>query len=256
MNKAALNRKTLTYLLFIIGSVLLLALGFYHLYNQNKYIKEGIKVTAIVENVLTHPESGIDNYEQELVHYESLLNYYRNEGVISETTNVAIIITYDYNGKTYLTELGYYSPEIKIAQTVRIYINKNNPLDFMYDGENKFGLYFCMIVGGVMLVFFTALFFVNKHNIKCNNVLREKGKKIEAEIIYADIEENKTLFNKHPYKFTCIYIKPETNEEIIFTTDSVYCKNFGNNYIGQKVIVYVDENNYSNYYVDVKIFEK
>ena len=43
-----------------------------------------------------------------------------------------------------------------------IYLNKNNPKDFIYEGANQFGLYFCMIVGFVMLIFSAIYFFINK----------------------------------------------------------------------------------------------
>ena len=176
--------------------------------------------------------------------------------LFAELSIIAIIIEYEYDDKEYTTELGYYSEEISIASTVTIYLNKNNPKDFIYEGANQFGLYFCMIVGFVMLIFSAIYFFINRHNGKVNVYLVQKGKLIQAEIIFADEEENKSSFDKHPFVFTCLYNDEEKNDQVYFTSDSIYCKNAGSTYIGQKVDIYVDPNDYNNYYIDLKLFEK
>ena len=260
MNLREANKKEMINILFIVISILLIALGFYHLYEQKKFVKDGVKIAAVVENILTHPtqQEGqtVEEYKQELEHYNFLLQDYKNQGIIKQSSSIAIIITYEYNGKEYTTELGYFSNEIKIASIVNIYANKDNPLDFIYEGANNFGLYFCMIVGSVMFVFSLGFYFVSKYNKKCNVVLKQKGTLIQAEIMYADEEENKTSFNKHPYIFTCVYYDDKKQEQFYFTTDSIYCKNRGDSYIGQKVDIYVDPNDYSNYYFDLKLFEK
>lgn len=260
MNLRATNKKEMINIILIVISLLLIALGFYHLHEQNRYIKEGVQIIAVVENVLVHPtqQEGqtIEEYKKELEHYNFLLEDYKRQGIIKESSAIAIIIAYEYNNKEYVTELGYFSNELRIASTVTIYANKDNPLDFIYDGANKFGLYFCMVVGSVMHIFSLAFFFVLKHNKKCNINLKEKGKLIQAEIIFADEEENKSSFDKHPFVFTCLFKDEEKNEQIYFTSESIYCKNNGANYIGKKVDIYVDPNDYKNYYIDTQLFEK
>jgi hypothetical protein len=260
MNLQAAKKKKMINILFIVISILLICLGFYHIYEQNRYIKDGAKVIAVVENVLVHPtqQEGqtLEEYKKELEHYNMLLDDYRRLGLIKESTTFAIIITFEFDNKEYTTELGYYSNEIKIGSTVTIYLNKDNPLDVIYDGANNFGLYFCMIVGTVMLVGSLIFFFIDNYNNKCNILLKDKGKLIQAEIIYADIEENKSSFNKHPYIFTCVYFDEDKQEQVYFTSESIYCKNRGDSYIGKKVDVFVDANDYNNYLIDSKLFEK
>jgi len=260
MNTSVANKKKLINILLIIISIILIALGFYHLYQENQYVKNGVKTSAVVINVLRHPErtegQTEDEYKRALEQYNILLEDYRRQGIIKDSTAIAIIINYEYNGKEYITELGYFSGELTIASTVTIYINKDNPSDFIYEGANKFGLYFCMIVGSVMLIFSVVFFFINKYNNKINVTLLQKGKLIQAEIIYADEEETKSSFEKHPFIFTCVYFDEEKEEQIYFTSESVYCKKMGSKYIGEKVNIYVDPNDYTNYYIDLKLFEQ
>ena len=162
MNLQAFKKKKMINLLLIAISILLICLGFYHIYELNRYMNEGTKVIAVVENVLTHPtqqeDQTIEEYKKELEHYNMLLEDYRRLGIIKESTTFAIIINYEFNNKEYTTELGYYSNEIKIGSTVIIYINNDNPLDFIYDGANKFGLYFCVIIGSVMFIFNSVVY--------------------------------------------------------------------------------------------------
>ena len=260
MNKSVSNKRQLINLLLIVIAILLIALGFYHLYEQNQYVKNGAKVSAVVVNVLMHPEQAegqtLEDYKKELERYNDLLEDYKRQGIIKETSAIAIIIEYTYNNKEYTTELGYFSDTLKIASTVTIYINKDNPKDFIYEGANNFGLYFCMIVGSVMLLFSVAYFFIGKHNTNVNNILVQKGKRIQAEIIFADEEENKTSFDKHPFVFTCSYFDENKQEQVYFTSESIYCKNAGATYIGKYVDIYVDPNDYKNFYIDLKLFEK
>lgn len=256
MNNSANFKKQMICYILIGISLLLILLGFYHLHTYNKYVKDGDKVQAIVENILVYPDANGVDYENELEHYNALLNLYRSEGVIGKSTTVAIIISYAHNGNIYEKELGYFSDDIKIGNILTIYVNKDNSKDFVYEGENKFGLYFCMIVGSVLLLCSLIFILIFKHNNKCDMNLLKFGNKIQAEILYADVDEKKSLFGKHPYIFTCIYKNEQTGEEQYFTSDSLYCKNQGSTYISKKIDIYVDPNDNKNFYIDAKFFEK
>lgn len=256
MNRFIESKKNFICILLIALSLLLIGLGFYHLHSFNKYYKDGDKVNAYVENILIYPNSDSETYEEELDHYKELLKQYKAMGIISSHEGTAIIITYRHNDQNITTSLGYFSDDISIGQSLTIYVNQNDSKDFIYEGENKFGLYFCMTVGTVLLIASLIFFLIYKHNDKCNILLKQKGKKIEATIIFADEDESKTSFNKHPFIFTCSYKEEETNKEYFFTSESVYCKNNGQSYINKKITIYTDPNNYNNFYIDTKQFEK
>ena len=69
MNKRNLERRNLITIGLIILSIVLLGLGFYHLYQQHKYVNKGEKISAVVENILKHPSSDVDNYKEALKEY-------------------------------------------------------------------------------------------------------------------------------------------------------------------------------------------
>lgn len=256
MNKIAFNRKKIVFIILIIVACILLLLGFYNLQDRNKYIKNGEKVYGKVVNILTYPDSNSDTYNADLEEYRQLLEEYKSLGIISKTTAIAIIIEYQYQENTYTKELGYFSNEIYISQSVTIYVNKDNPTDFIYEGSSQFAIYFCFIIGTVLLISNLVLLFVYKYNDDCNKILLTKGKCLLCEVLYADEDEKKSMFDRHPYIFTCIYNDLENDEQEIFTSESIYCKNNGLTYIGKIVKVYVDPNDKTNYYIDKKEFEK
>ncbi len=255
MNSSNFKKKRLIYIILIIVAIILLLCGFYHIYKINKYVKNGDEIKAYVENILEYPDQNSESYEEDVKRYNQLLKYYKDAKIIDEHAAIAIIIVYTHNGEEITTDLEYFSPTIEIGQFVTIYVNPENSLDFIYKNENKFGLYFSMIAGTILLVGSLALFIIDAYNRKCDIQLFKEGKVIEAEIIYADEQENKTMFGRHPFVFTCMYKEPETNEEIIFTSEGIYCKDNGINYIGKKIKIYVDPKDITNYFIDSKQFE-
>ena len=94
MNKSVSNKKQLTNLLLIVIAILLIALGFYHLYERNQYIKNGEQITAVVVNVLMHPQQAEgqteEEYKKELERYNDKLEDYKRQGIIKETSAIQI----------------------------------------------------------------------------------------------------------------------------------------------------------------------
>lgn len=255
MNKMFLSKKIIFYVCLILLSFALLAMGAFYLINKNNYIKKGDEVEATVVNILVHPDVDSESYEKDLKEYNELLEQYRYQGIIDDTTAVAIIIEYSHNGEDFTTELGYFAKDIKIAQDITIYVNPNNSKDFIVEGRNDFTIYFCLIGGGLIFLVCALLLFVDVYNKHFANKMREKGTLLEAVVLYADEDRKNKSFNRCAYIFTCEYKDPETGEETYFTSDSIFSKNKGTSYIGKKVKVYVDPKDFTNYFVDYKSFE-
>lgn len=256
MNKTILNRKLVFYIAMIILSIILLTLGTFYFIRRNNYITNGDKVHAVVENILVHPDANSDTYQADLKEYNELLKEYREAGIIDEHTAVAIIINYDHNGNDITKELGYYSKDIRINQIITLYVNPKDSKDYIMQGKNEFSIYFCFIIGGILLVASAVLLYIDRHNSKFEKQLKEKGIIYEAEVLYADEDGRHKSFDRYPYIFTCVYKDPESKEETYFTSDSIFSRNKGTTYIGQKVKVYVDPEDMTNYYVDPEVFEK
>lgn len=257
MNEINSKKNQKLCIVFLVIGLLFLLIGFYNLFNYNSYYKNGEKISARIENILAYPDSSDDQYETELEHYKQLLQEYKDKGVIDDNSSVAIIISFNYNNQNYEKELGYYSSDLHIGQSVTIYIKNNNPDNFLYEGKNKFSIYAAVIIGATLSMLSIIFLLVILHNDKANKALINSGLKLKAKVLYVDANEKIEKFNRHPYILTCTYKNEETNEELFFTSDSVFLKQSIDNYIDKYVNVYVDKDNNKNYYVDVKeFFEK
>lgn len=254
MNETNAKKNKRLCIVFLIVGLLFLLIGFYNLYNYNIYYKKGYKIDARIENILEYPDSNDEQFETELEYYKSLLQEYKDKGVIKENTNVAIIIIFDYNGQSYEKELGYYSSDLHIGQLVTIYLKNNNPNDFLYEGKSKFAIYAALIVGITLSIISCAILLILTHNSKVQLNLKSNGLQLKAKVLYCDENEKIEKFNRHPYILTCVYINEETKEELVFTSDSTFLTNSVDNYIDKYVNVYVDKENNKNYYVDVDNF--
>lgn len=254
MNESNSKKNKKLFIIMLVLGIIFLIVGLYNLISYESYYKKGDKVEARVVNVLTYPDSNDDLFEKELEHYKALLQEYKSKGIIKENTNVAIIIMFDYNNKSYEKELGYFSNDLHIGQLVTIYIKDSNPNDFMYGGKNKFSIYASLIIGGTLSLIALISIIMISHNERANRLLLKEGYKVKAKVLYCDANEKIEKFNRHPYILTCIYIDEDTKEELVFTSDSIFLKNTIDNYIDKYVYVYIDKNNKNNYYVNVEKF--
>lgn len=252
MNNSVIKGKKTKYIIILIIGILFLLLGLYYVINQHKYIENGVKVEATVENILTPPNKNDDYYEIEIEHYRDLLRDYKSRKIINEYSNVAIIISYEYNGTEYLKELGYFSDNYRIGQVLFIYLNKNNPKDFISEKEDMFSMYASIILGFVLTFVSVVVLFTMAHNQKAIKYLLNHGNVVKAKILYIDENEKISKYNRHPSILTCSAIDENSLEEKIFTSDSVYLKESNDSLIGTEVFVYVDKVDHHNYYVDVR----
>ena len=186
--------------------------------------KNGDEVDAIVWNILDHPDSSSPTYEADLKEYNTKLKYYRDLGYMSETSIVAIFIKYNHNNKEYITELGYFSPEIRIGQSVKILVSKDDSTDFIVKEKKHFALIFCLITGSIGLVGGVLFLFANKHNSKVIDYLKQTGTLYECEILFVDEDEKKVSFERHPFIFTVSVIVNVTTTSIplCFTVALLY----------------------------------
>ncbi len=254
MNQILQRKKKITFItIFIIGLVFIL-LGIYHNIYMQSYFVNGEKVTAVVTNILTYPESSDSEYDKELKAYQKLLEEYKEKNIIDKDTGSAIIITYEYQEKEYIRELGYFSNDIHIGQRVDIYIRNNNPLDFKYTNRNNFAIIASFILGTICIIYSLFSLFILINNSKANIYLKNNGIVYKAKVLYIDENEKINKFNRHPFLLTCSYIDEETNDELVFISDSVYLEKNVTEYIDKYVQVYVDKNNIDNYFVDTNEF--
>lgn len=172
-------------------------------------------------------------------------------------TEYNVMVRYEVDGKIYDEELNSYSSDMYVGKTLTIYYNQNNPTEISYtDMEFAFlvfpilGLIFTLIGGGI----FVKLIIDNK---KRKRLLNSKFI-IQAKIIDFVINGSISVNGKHPYMLVASTISPYDGNTYVFNSDSVW--NDLNPIIKQynitTVPVYVNPQNYKEYYLDIDIFNQ
>lgn len=172
-------------------------------------------------------------------------------------TRYEVYVDFKVKGKTYSGSLNYYSADMDIGDSVVIYYNPDNPNTFK--GENP-ALFLLLIFGlGSLFALFGLGFIiiaVRKRMIK-NRVLKY-NMIIQANISGCEINRNLAVNGRHPYILIATAISPYDGLIYTFKSDSIW-----NNltttietYNITTVPVYVNPQNYKEYYVDIDSFKR
>lgn len=161
-------------------------------------------------------------------------------------TNHETYVTYEVDGFTYENiHLGYYSNSMYVGKSITIYYNPKDPTEIKVKNS--------MVVPPIMLVMgliFLAVGIFLLFGGKKNSKLKKNGIGCEADIVNVTLNMNVTINGQHPYVLECRATDPSTGIISLYKS-----KNFYEDisfYGIEKVMVYVDPNKPSKYYVDVK----
>lgn len=172
-------------------------------------------------------------------------------------TDYDVVVEFIVKGQRYSGKLNYYFSSMDEGDTLTIYYNPDNPNDFM--GENSVtGLIILIIFGGVFALIglgFVISGFMSKAKRK-----RVLGYNfiIKANISSFDLNTRLTVNGKHPYILTATIMSPYDGLMYTFKSDSIWTDLtlIIENYNIKTVPVYVNPQNYKEYYVDLDYFKQ
>ena len=154
-----------------------------------------------------------------------------------------------YVGKVTLSN----NTELAVDDQTTIKVDMNNP-------SRQITNLLIYIASGILLlslitgIIFIPQFIKNLKNQKRIRFLKQNGLYIEANImsIYAN-NKGKTYKQKYPHRLRCQYHNPQDNKEYVFDSEDTFLDldNIIAKYNTQKVTVFIDKTNISNYYVDL-----
>ena len=172
-------------------------------------------------------------------------------------TSYTVIVEYVVDGQRYEDSLDYYSAGMEIGENVKIYYDPNNPTKFSSDGVN---IAFIIFIGlGGIFAIMGAVFMIN--SIKKKNIqkrIRESNIVIQANINSFDFNRSLSINGRHPYILIASAIAPYDGLIYTFESDSIWddLTPILQNYNITTVPVYVNPQNYKEYYMDIDSFKK
>lgn len=163
-----------------------------------------------------------------------------------------ITILYEVNDNIYFKKLDYYSSLLGKGDELNIYINKNDPNDFVSD--SKIPEIIFIILGSVFTAIGTIIIGIHFVKLNSRNNLIKNGECFCGVIISVKENKNVTINNKHPYIAECEIHSPLDGKCIKCKSDNTMCDLSG--FVGSEVTVYADFNR-EKYYVDInELIEK
>lgn len=162
-------------------------------------------------------------------------------------------IKYKVDKETYRPTITLKDNSYAVNDEISIKYNMNNPGQLIEN--DHYTIYIPGLVISILIILIT--FKETTRNLKKSfNIknLKTKGIYIYANItdVFIDNKKRKSQ-GRYAYKLRCKYTNPTDNNEYIFESEPSYL-NFNeifSKYNNQTIIVYIDKNNTSNYYVDL-----
>lgn len=157
------------------------------------------------------------------------------------------LVSYSVDGNDYQSVLSAYSSSWSVGDTIKVYINPDNPQDVKSTMPSVF-----FIVFGLVGFVFAIVGFVMLHRSiklkKQKKQLIENGLTLRANII--DFYPNTRIMvnGRNPYLVVAEY--EEFGQKHRFVSENVW-ERLNNNHIGEQVTVYYEHNDMNKYYVDV-----
>ena len=223
MNNRAVNK--LVALPFIIAGIVFAVAG-YFLYNNNQKFKSIAKETnaTIIE-------------------------------INSEDTRVKV--EFNADNKKYTVELSEYSSSMKVGGSITVYYDPSNPENVRSTVGGTIS-YIFMGLGIVVAV--SGLFVMIKTNLKYRRYMNveSSGIRKDAKIVSVDMDNTVNLNGKNPYYVTCQGLNPISGRDEYFRSTNIWIdarKIIEDNHI-EILPIYIDQNNSTNYTVDIKEIEK
>ncbi len=157
-----------------------------------------------------------------------------------------ITILYKANDNVYFGKLDYYSSLLSKGDELNIYIDKNDPNDFISDSKILEIVF--IILGSVFTIIGVIIMGVHLAKTNHRNKLINNGDVLNGIIISAKENQAVTINNKHPYIAECEIHSPLNGEIIKCRSENILYDL--SEFIGYEVTVYADLNR-KKYYVDI-----
>lgn len=157
-------------------------------------------------------------------------------------------VDYTYDGKRYKSvKLSEYSSLMYEGDRIELYADRDRPDRVSVKSMIYFVPILLFGLGAVFAVLGMIPIVIRRKQKKRFEKLMSSGLRIYGEVQGGGEERSYTIRGRHPYRFKCVYEDILSGQPVICMSDITWEN--PEDYIGQPVLIYVDENDRSHYYV-------
>lgn len=214
--------------IFTVVGIGMLIGGITILFFNQKFMSGAEKVNGVIDTITTHTDS-----DGETGHF--------------------VYVSYEYGGTEYESvRLGFYSSNMREGQEIMLYCDPDNPKNIATKWSNLFA--------GIILIFMGIIFaatgivpvLISIHKAAIKKKLRTAGKILYAVVEKIEYDTNYTVNGRHPRLVYCSYRDDYRDITYRFKSERIWVDLDPLAMTGSAIKVYVEENNYKNYFVDTE----
>lgn len=188
------------------------------------------------------------NTEQITAEITTISKQTDSEGEIS----YFVFVDYKYDGVEYEdVRLGVYTATMSEGKLIDILVNPNDPTDIKLTTQDTVDALAGLFMGVIFtLVGIIPLIFMYKGKQRIKNLI-ETGYYIYAVVDRVEKNYGHSRNRQHPYVAYCTHEDEMTGKKYRFKSPDMWKNPEPIIQVGTRLKVYVERNNYSNYYVDI-----
>lgn len=188
------------------------------------------------------------NTEQITAEISTISQQTNSEGDIS----YFVLVDYKYDGVEYKdVSLGVYTATMAEGKLIDILVNPKDPTDIKITSQDTIDAVGGIFMGVIFaLVGIVPLIFMYKGKQRIKNLI-ETGYYIYAVVDRVEKNYGYSRNRQHPYMAYCTHEDEETGKKYKFQSPPMWKNPDPVIQVGTRLKVYVERNNYANYYVDV-----
>ena len=226
------KNKTLNiiFTIFAFVGILVMVIGVVIFVKFQQFSKKADEVTAIITDI------------QE----------YRSTNSDGETEyNHVVFVRYDYEGYTHDVKLSVYSSSMRVGKSITLLVDPDNPRKVKVKGLESWPALIPIGIGLIFaLVGIIPLIVMGKKERKAS-FLMQNGRRLQA--VIDEIKENTTISvnDSHPYIIYCSYDDGLGGNVYHFKSGNIWSDPYEVCDVGSVIDVWVNQDDYSQYHVDV-----
>lgn len=225
--KISVFTKVFCSIFAVIGIILLLSDVLIYV-SGKKFVSTADEITGVISNIETYRDSDNDRHHR-------------------------VYVTYTYRGKEYSNvRVSLYSSNMYEGKEIILYCNPEKPGNIVIKGTEILALIILTNLG----IIFTCIGIIPIIVLSCK-IAKKKKIRFTGRCLYATVDEVRfdkgyTVNGRHPYVIYCNY--QDCYKDIIyhFKSERLWIDYEPAFMVGSVIKVYVEENNYKNYYVDAE----
>ena len=207
-------------------------------------------ILSIILGVSTLISSGASKASREQIAAEitTISQQKNSEGELS----YFVLVDYKFDGVEYKdVSLGVYTASMHEGKQIDILVNPKVPMDIKIVAQDTIDGVGGIFMGVIFaLVGIVPLIFMYKGKQRIKNLL-ETGYYVYAKVDRLEKNYGYSRNRQHPYMAYCTYEDETTGKKYKFQSPPMWKNPDPVIQVGTRLKVYVERNNYANYYVDV-----